>query len=327
MKRLSLLLILMVLGFSCFAQNVVAVLEFETKDADIRDKMSLLTDIFRSELANTKNLNVVDRANTDKVLDEIALQQSSMMSSTNVKTVGSMLNADYIVIGTVAVLKDDAEEITTYTTREEEVDGGALGSLGKFFLGDKGTSTKTVVDEKTQIVQEKRINVVVQLINVETGGILAASRIDVPKWSEFSKYASSLAEELSVTLGKKSTTLKKVDANMFYGTWECEIFYNNIVDYYTVEFDDNNRVKVTVESTSRSGKTTKSSGSGRFVYSEDDKVFSLTVNRMSGSVKHVERISWKSIVNPSKDNNSFTMTIPTATSGGQKVRGEFYRID
>ena len=134
-------------------------------------------------------------------------------------------------------------------------------------------------------------------------------------------------EELSVTLGKKSTTLKKVDANMFYGTWECEIFYNNIVDYYTVEFDDNNRVKVTVESTGRSGKTTKSSGSGRFVYSEDDKVFSLTVNRMSGSVKYVERISWKSIVNPSKDNNSFTMTIPTATSGGQQVRGEFYRID
>lgn len=68
----------LVVGFFAFAENTVVVLEFETKDVELRDKMPILTDIFRSELANTQSINVVDRANTDKALAEISLQQSNL---------------------------------------------------------------------------------------------------------------------------------------------------------------------------------------------------------------------------------------------------------
>lgn len=327
MKKKLLALFLVLAGTFVFADNTVVVLEFETRDADLRSKMPILTDIFRSELANTQNINVVDRANTDKALAEIALQQTSLMSATNVKSVGNMLNADYLVLGTVSVLADDEETKTTYTTHEEEVDGGAVGSIGKALFGDSAKKKKTVVDEHKETIQEKRINVVVQLLNVETGGIVASSRLDIPKWSEFSKYASDLAKPLSSKLST-SSRLRKVDTGMFYGEWECEIANNGIVDYYVIDFGDNNRVTVTLESTSRSGKTTKAKGRGRYVYSEDDKVFALTVNNMAGDVQHVTRINWKSLVNPSKDNSSFTMTVPVSSSeGAKKVRGEFYRLD
>lgn len=101
-NKLSLIFsaLFLVVGFFAFAENTVVVLEFETKDVELRDKMPILTDIFRSELANTQSINVVDRANTDKALAEISLQQSNLMSGTNVKSVGKILNADYLVIGT-----------------------------------------------------------------------------------------------------------------------------------------------------------------------------------------------------------------------------------
>ena len=327
MKRFFMAMLLVLAGTFMFADNTVAVLEFETRDADLRDKMPILTDIFRSELANTQNINVVDRANTDKALAEIALQQTSIMSATNVKSVGNILNADYLVIGTVSVLSNDAETKTTYTTREEEIDGGALGSIGKGLFGEKAAKKRTVVDEHKETSQEKRINVVVQLLNVETGGIVASSRLDIPKWSEFSKYASDLAKPLSSKLST-SSRLRKVDMDMLYGQWECEIANNGVIDYYIVDFGENNRVTVTLESTSKSGKTTKAKGRGRYVYSEDDKVFALTVNNMAGDVNHVTKLNWKSLINPSKDNSSFTMTVPVSSSeGAKKVRGDFYRLD
>lgn len=328
-NKLSLIFsaLFLVVGFFAFAENTVVVLEFETKDVELRDKMPILTDIFRSELANTQSINVVDRANTDKALAEISLQQSNLMSGTNVKSVGKILNADYLVIGTVSVLKDDAETVTTYSTHQEEVNGGAIGSVGKALFGDSAKKTKTVVDEHKETVQEKRINVVVQLLDVETTGIVASSRLDIPKWSDFSKYAGDLARPLSVKLGSVSK-LRKVDSGMFYGEWECEIYNNGVTDYYVIDFGDNNRATVTLESTSRSGKTTKAKGRGRYVYSDDDKVFALTVNNMAGDVRHVTRIAWKTVVNPAKDGNSFTITVPISSfEGSQKVRGEFFRLD
>ncbi len=327
MKKFIVAAFLALAGAFLFADNTVAVLEFETKDADLRSKMPILTDIFRSELANTASVNVVDRANTDKALAEIALQQSAIMSSANVKSVGNILNADYLVLGTVAVLIDDPETHSEFTTREEEVNGGLVGTVGKGLFGDSAKKTRTVTDEHKYVVQEKRINVVVQMLDVETGGIVASSRLDIPKWSEFSKYASDLAKPLSARLGGMSK-IRKVDPGMFYGEWECEISNNGIVDYYLINFGENNRVTVTVESTNRRGKTTTSKGRGRFVYSQEDKVFALTVNAMAGGVEHITKINWKSIVSPSKDGRSFTMTVPVSSlEGSAKVRGDFYRAD
>ena len=83
-KKIFLSVLFTIMTAFVFADNTVAVLEFETKDSELRTKMPILTDIFRSELANTASVNVVDRANTDKALAEIALQQSAIMSSANV---------------------------------------------------------------------------------------------------------------------------------------------------------------------------------------------------------------------------------------------------
>ncbi len=310
-----------------FAESTVVVLEFQTKNKEIRDKMSIFTDIFRSELANTSSITVVDRANTDKVLNEIALQQSSVMSTDNVKSVGKMLNADYIVLGNVELVIDEAETHKEQVTTTNEVDGGLLGGAKKMLFGGKSTRTETTTETIDVTTQDKAINVVVQMLDVETSGIVASSRLAIPKWTQFSDYAEDLAKPLSQKLSF-SRSLKKVDSDMFYGQWECEIENNGTIDYYTIEFGDNNRATVTVESTSRSGKTTKATGRGRYQYVADEKVFVLTVNRMTGEVSHVTRINWKSMVNPSADNNSFTIAMPVSSSATAKsVRGQFWRLE
>lgn len=96
------------------AAQTVAVLEFETEDAQYADRMPILTETFRSEMANSPSLTVVDRNNINAALSEIARSQTSDYTvKDNVKQIGKMLNADYIVIGHVKEIADDPDSRET----------------------------------------------------------------------------------------------------------------------------------------------------------------------------------------------------------------------
>lgn len=319
-----------VAAFAAFAlaatvsAETVAILEFDTEDTQYADRMPILTDTFRAEMSNSASLTVVDRNNINAALAEIARSQTSdYMSKDNVKQLGKMLNADYIVIGHVKEIADDPETITKEYTTVTETSGG----LGGMLFGDKAKKTNTTKETRDVVTQNKLIQIVVQMIDVETSGTVASSHKEIKKWSEYNSIVGALAKPLlnSVSgVGK----IKKVNEGMFNGVWECELYQNGITDIYTLEFIDDTTVKVDVESIDRRGKSTKSSGRGRWRYNSAEKVFVLTVNRMTGKVEHISRISWKSMIDPAKNEKSFKMSVPVSSATNAKqVRGEFYRTE
>ncbi|MBR1713823.1 MAG: hypothetical protein IJ717_02605 [Treponema sp.] len=301
------------------AAQTVAVLEFETEDAQYADRMPILTETFRSEMANSPSLTVVDRNNINAALSEIARSQTSDYTvKDNVKQIGKMLNADYIVIGHVKEIADDPETVTKeYTTVTQN------GGLSSLFLG----KTKTTTQTRDVVQQNKLIQIVVQMIDVETSGMVASSHKEIKRWSDYNSVVASLAKPL---LGEFSGVgkIKRVNTGMFSGTWECELYNNGITDIYTLEFIDDTTVMVSVESIDRKGKSTKSSGRGRWRYNASEKVFVLTVNRLSGNIAHLTRLSWKSMIDPAKNEKSFKMSIPVSSSeSARQMRGEFYRTE
>ncbi|MBP5601090.1 MAG: hypothetical protein J6X78_00025, partial [Treponema sp.] len=278
-----------VFAAAALSAQTVAILDFDTEDKQYADRMPILTDTFRAEMSNSASLTVVDRKNTNAVLAEIARSQTSdYMSQDNVKQIGKMLNVDYIVVGHVKEIADDPETITKEYTTVTQKTGGISGML----FGDDAKKTRTTTETRDVVTQNKLIQIVVQMIDVETSGTIASSHKEIKKWSEFNSVVTGLAKPLldaGVGVGK----IKKVNEGMFNGVWECELVNGGITDIYTLEFVDDTTVEVEIESIDRRGKSTKSKGTGRWRYNSQEKVFVLTANRLSGNVAHITRLSWK----------------------------------
>ena len=311
-----------VFAAAALSAQTVAILDFDTEDKQYADRMPILTDTFRAEMSNSASLTVVDRKNTNAVLAEIARSQTSdYMSQDNVKQIGKMLNVDYIVVGHVKEIADDPETITKEYTTVTQKTGGISGML----FGDDAKKTRTTTETRDVVTQNKLIQIVVQMIDVETSGTIASSHKEIKKWSEFNSVVTGLAKPLldaGVGVGK----IKKVNEGMFNGVWECELVNGGITDIYTLEFVDDTTVEVEIESIDRRGKSTKSKGTGRWRYNSQEKVFVLTANRLSGNVAHMTRLSWKSMIDPAKNEKSFKMSVPVSSaSGAKQVRAEFYR--
>ena len=304
--------------------QTVAILDFDTEDKQYEDRMPILTDTFRAEMSNSASLTVVDRKNTNAALAEIARSQTSdYMSQDNVKTLGKMLNVDYIVVGHVKEIADDPEIITREYTSVTQKSGGISGML----FGDSAKKTQTTTETRDVVTQNKLIQIVVQMIDVETSGTMASSHKEIKKWSEYNSVVKDLAKPLLSSFSGVGK-IKKVNEGMFNGIWECELYQNGITDIYTLEFVDDTTVKVEIESIDRRGKSTKSKGQGRWRYNAQEKVFVLTVNRLTGDVAHITRLSWKSMIDPAKNEKSFKMSVPVSSAQNAKqVRGEFYRTE
>lgn len=311
------MVIMLAMSFNASAK-IVAVLDFDTDDSELFNQMPIMTDIFRAEMINTDAFSVVDRKHTQEVIDELSVQMSEITSDNDVKSIGEMLNADYIVIGHVQPLLNDPETHVFVTTHEEPIEMGFFAGL---FAKKK---TRTVTDYNTYTTQEKRINVVVQMINVETAKVVSSGRLDLDEWSDYSKYCPILAKRLVQQSGLKSR-LTTVEPDMFYGTWEGELVSGNSVDTYTFSFEDNNIATVTLLSTDRNGNAAVSSGKGRYKYSKDDGVFVITINLLRGDVKHVKKITWKTMVKQGGD--MFTVVAPVTSYGGAtKKTVDFYKV-
>lgn len=80
------------------AKPRVAVLEFQNMKADDSERAAA-TEQLRNELVNLKVYTVLDRAQTESVLGELAFQQGGFTDPSQVIEVGKLLNVEYIVTG------------------------------------------------------------------------------------------------------------------------------------------------------------------------------------------------------------------------------------
>lgn len=319
MKKLIYIAALLLASAVLYAQNVVAILDFDTESNDIQSKMSMMSDIFRVEMAKSSNIEVVDRKHTQEVINELSIQMSSLTRDNNVKSIGQMLNADYVVIGNVAKIVDDAEIQTQSVTKNVEEDKGLIGKI------TGSTRNRRVTEEKEVTVQDSNINVVVQMIDVESAKVIATSRICFKKWTEYDTEVRTLVKPLvnNMTFSAKSN---KENFQSFAGKWETEVVESGINNVYTFEFLENYMCSVTLTSTDKKGNTTTVSKRGRYNYK--DGILSFNINMPNAQIKHVQEIKWKTMVSMSADKKMFSAIVPVnSNSGAVKIKADFYKIE
>ncbi len=79
----------------------IAVLTLEDRGGLAADQTATLTDYFRGQLVNTGAFVVLDRANTEAVMEEVGFQQTGCTTTQCAVQIGKMLNARKIVTGSV----------------------------------------------------------------------------------------------------------------------------------------------------------------------------------------------------------------------------------
>jgi len=109
MKRTITLLCMAVLSFTVLgtalhAQVSVAVINFDGNNFVNEQQAAFMTTMFRSELVKSGRVEVVDRANMDRIISELRFQQTDWVNPERVKRFGQMIGADYLITGSFEAL-------------------------------------------------------------------------------------------------------------------------------------------------------------------------------------------------------------------------------
>ena len=100
------------------ARELVAVLEFEVVGAG-REQGAVLSNQLRSELLKTGRFTMVNRAQLDKILEEMALQQQICTEKDCAVQVGKLLGVRKIVTGSVTKVTETLWQVSTTMTNVE----------------------------------------------------------------------------------------------------------------------------------------------------------------------------------------------------------------
>ena len=308
MRKYIAILFIALFGLPLFGENIL-VLDFDTEIIDYENNAVIMSDMIRNELVKTGKVDVVDKKSMGIAINEIQSQMSEYMTNENVKQLGRMLNADYLVIGHVMTLSNKSS--------------GSVSS-GNIFLD----SAEKVLTGKD------KIEVIVQLLDIETLHVLSSSSAEMKKWTDFSKYTKKIAVELTSAVVRKNSATEKVLTNinnatedLLVGTWTSEVVHDGIIDTYTITFGENRKVDLSVTSTSKK-KVSQATGTGRYTFNDSEKILSVTVGLLKGDIKHLDSIKWRSFVNPASDESMFSCSIPVSSAKGAKnMRADFYKDD
>lgn len=109
MKKLTtILLVLVATAAVCFAQPApkkMAVATFDiASNAVTKEDAEAITELYISELVNTGKVTVVDRANFDKLLEEMEFQSGYWSDSQKTMELGKAANAEIISRGQILKL-------------------------------------------------------------------------------------------------------------------------------------------------------------------------------------------------------------------------------
>ncbi|MBR6296531.1 MAG: hypothetical protein IKR40_08670 [Treponema sp.] len=121
MKKLLSILLITFTALTLHAQTV-AVLGFESDNFCIEDKTGTMSDLLTDELVNIPHITVVERKYIDKLKDEMKFQASPYTDPTTAKSLGKMIGADCVIIGTADVFNCTL----TVTARTIEVETGKI---------------------------------------------------------------------------------------------------------------------------------------------------------------------------------------------------------
>lgn len=103
-KLITLMATFLLIGTFSLSAQTVAVFDFDCDDYAFYDKVGTMTDLLCHELVQNGNITLVERKNLQYVKDEMKFQMEGWTDPETVKQAGKMLNADCIIVGSVATL-------------------------------------------------------------------------------------------------------------------------------------------------------------------------------------------------------------------------------
>ena len=319
MRKITLFIIVLFVSFCLFAeQKTITVPTFYSYEEEWNSRMPIISDIVRSELVRKAYFRVLDYSLTDAMVESYSSEKDEANGTLKLL---KALGTDYVLIGTVSPVKEDVEYHTETISVQTEVDRGAIGELGKFLLGERAVKTKTEQHNVTVATQDSTLTVVMSIIDSKEGFTVASARSTIYKWEDFSSVVGSLIDALLTSFEKN---VKQSISFTLEGLWCGELYSSPYDDIYHFEFKNNGAVDVVIESYGTNGVVTKSSGSGRYKYDSADQVVTVTINRLSNAVQHLQNVRWsaKIII---LDSENFSMIIPaTSFSGSKLVSVDFY---
>ncbi len=124
------------------AKRTVAVLYFDNNSLVKQEEMEPLrkglADMMITELSKIEQFQVVERANLEKILEEMKMGQAGMVDGEQVQQVGKMLGAENLILGSYMLMFDgklriDARlvEVETGRTLKAEEETGAPKNLSQ----------------------------------------------------------------------------------------------------------------------------------------------------------------------------------------------------
>ena len=102
--RKLLSIITIIFAVTALSAQTVAVFDFDCDDIAFYDKVATLTDLLCHQLVANGSVTLVERKNLDYVKQEMKFQLEGWTDPATVKQAGKMLNADCIIVGSVAAL-------------------------------------------------------------------------------------------------------------------------------------------------------------------------------------------------------------------------------
>ncbi len=136
-------------------QRTLAVLDFENNS--LKNKAELdplckgLSDMFITELSKVQAFQIVERANLQKILEEMKLGQSGMIESSAAQEVGKMLGAQNLILGSFMMMLDgklriDARlvEVESGKTLMAEEETGSPNDLSKMVANLVGKNIRSM---------------------------------------------------------------------------------------------------------------------------------------------------------------------------------------
>jgi len=93
------------------ADKKIAVANFSYPDGRVSVDGNVISERVTTELVRLKKFKVTERKEIEKVFAELKLQRSGAIDADSVKSIGTMLGADWLVLGTLAELDGRRVEI------------------------------------------------------------------------------------------------------------------------------------------------------------------------------------------------------------------------
>jgi len=124
----------------------IAVLTYQSMEKTVSTLGEIISEQIIVELVNNSSLNVVERAQVDKLLKELQFNQTGVMDAATAKKIGNGLGADVLVVGSFSMVNDS--EIILFTKLVDTETFQVLGAIQESAKKNNAQAKKDTAGDK-----------------------------------------------------------------------------------------------------------------------------------------------------------------------------------